>query len=147
MGKPVIAPEGVGLIPEFGPTLYLRRYPAGDVAALVRLVTQCHAEKLQASRLVADRTWDHWAAGHHELFGRLLRKRRPGVACTRPGFWLRGLAELDLAAGTDVAALEGALDRVARPLYFGDYLQTRALLQDVVTRFPEARRLLERIPA
>ena len=73
MGKPVIAPEGVGLIPEFGPTLYLRRYPAGDVAALVRLVTQCHAEKLQASRLVADRTWDHWAAGHHELFGRRLR--------------------------------------------------------------------------
>ena len=73
MGKPVIAPEGVGLIPEFGPTPYLRRYPAGDAAALVQLVTQCLAEKLQATRLVADRTWDHWAAGHHELFCRLLR--------------------------------------------------------------------------
>ena len=58
MGKPIIAPEGVGLVPEFGATEDIRRYPAGDAAALVELVRTCYEEKRARSRLVENRTWD-----------------------------------------------------------------------------------------
>jgi glycosyltransferase involved in cell wall biosynthesis len=42
MGKPVMAPEGVGLVPEFAGTEHVRTYPAGDAQALVKLVTTCY---------------------------------------------------------------------------------------------------------
>ncbi len=61
MGKPVIAPEGVGMVPEFGKTAHVRSYPAGDFEALERVVRACFEEKVERSRLVQDRTWDHWA--------------------------------------------------------------------------------------
>src|SRR5260370_24073840 len=59
MGKPVIAPEGVGMVPEFGESPHIRRYPAGDGQALERLVKTCYQEKLQRSMLLQDRTWNH----------------------------------------------------------------------------------------
>jgi hypothetical protein len=61
MGKPVIAPEAVGMVPEFRDTEHMLRYPAGDAEALVRLVTACYEKKRGPSRLVQDRTWDRWA--------------------------------------------------------------------------------------
>jgi glycosyltransferase involved in cell wall biosynthesis len=72
MGKPVIAPEGVGMVPEFGEMEFLRRYPPGDADALVRLVTACYEEKCRPRRLVQGRTWQRWAADHDALFRRLL---------------------------------------------------------------------------
>ncbi len=72
MGKPVIAPRGVGVVPEIGENEYVRLYPAGDAEALVRLVTACYAEKCQPRRLVEERSWDRWAADHERLFRRLL---------------------------------------------------------------------------
>src|SRR5262249_22924389 len=71
-GKRVIAPEGVGVVPEFADTEAIRRYPAGDAEALVGLVTACYEEKLKRTRLVQGRTWDAWAQAHHHLFGQLL---------------------------------------------------------------------------
>jgi glycosyltransferase involved in cell wall biosynthesis len=72
MGKRVIAPAGVGMVPEFGETEFLRRYPPGDAEALVRLVTTCYEEKCRPRRLVEVRTWQRWAADHDTLFRRLL---------------------------------------------------------------------------
>jgi hypothetical protein len=61
MGKPLIAPEDVGMVQEFGTTTHIRRYRTGDVKALEQVVRKCFEEKSRSSRLVKDRTWDHWA--------------------------------------------------------------------------------------
>ncbi len=75
MGKPVIAPRGVGIVPEIGASEYVRLYPAGDAEALVRLVTASYEEKCRPRRLVEERSWDRWAADHERLFRRLLGER------------------------------------------------------------------------
>jgi glycosyltransferase involved in cell wall biosynthesis len=143
LGKPVIAPEGVGLVPEFGPTPHLRRYRAGDLAALVRLLTACYEEKRQRNRLVAGRTWDDWAEAHHQLFGRLLGERGLALPPPGPGFRFGLLRGLEIPAGVDAGGLEAALDRVAAHLYFGRPAQARRELQAVLPHYPCAGRLCD----
>jgi hypothetical protein len=143
LGKPVIAPEGVGMVDEFGTTEQIRRYPAGDVEALVALVTACYQEKLKRTRLVGDRTWDRWAEGHHQLFQEVLRGR--GVALPEPGpaFRFGMMGEMDIPPGIDSAPLEAAVDRAAGYLYFGEERRARAVLEGLVTEYPCVRKLLE----
>jgi glycosyltransferase involved in cell wall biosynthesis len=146
MGKPVIAPEGVGVVPEFGPTDSIRLYAAGDAEALVRVVTECYREKLRHAELVKDRTWDRWAEGHHDLFLRLLRERgHPGPE-PAPGFRFGMLGELDIPSGVELDGLEAAVDGAAAHLYFGRYGPARAVLGEAVKRYPFAVKLLETIP-
>jgi hypothetical protein len=101
MGKAVIAPENVGMVPELGETEHVLRYPAGDAEALVRLVTACHQEKFRRTRLVQDRTWDRWAEGHHRLFLQVLRERGMADPNPAPGFRFGTLGELEVAPGVE----------------------------------------------
>jgi hypothetical protein len=143
LGKPILAPEGVGLVPEFGETEAIRRYPAGEREALVRLVTACYEEKLARSRLVQERTWDRWAQAHHHLFMQLLESRQ--IALPRPaiGFRFGMMSELEVPLRIDVGPLEEGIDLVARRLFFGQYAEARGLLKGLVGRYPCAERLLE----
>jgi len=143
MGKPIIAPEGVGIVPELGPTPHVRTYPVGDAEALRRLVTACYEEKSERTRLVQDRTWDRWAEGHHALFMRLLAER--GVPLPEPGpdFQFGRMRELALPAGVDLAAVEANLHEANRHLYHGRCLEapaafTGAILAGVVKTCPSA---------
>jgi glycosyltransferase involved in cell wall biosynthesis len=147
MGKPVLAPEGVGMVPELPESPYVRRYPAGDAEALVRLLGECYEEKCRASRLVGERTWDRWAEAHHHLFRRLMRER--GVRFPEPaaGFRFGMLGELEIPPAADASRLEEAVDRAAAQLYFGRYREARSTLAEAVGEFPFAGRLLESIPA
>jgi hypothetical protein len=146
LGQPVIAPAGVGLVPEFIPGEHLRLYPAGDAEALERLLAACFEEKRRRSRLVQDRTWDHWAEAHHRLFGRLLAERGLALPEPAPGFRFGLLGELDFPWNVDVGPLEAALDRAARHLYWGEYGPARAALTQVLPRYPWAAKLLASIP-
>ncbi|HJT78786.1 MAG TPA: glycosyltransferase [Gemmataceae bacterium] len=146
MGKPVIAPEGVGMVPEFGDTEHVRRYPAGDGDALVRLVTACYEEKLRPRRLVQERTWDRWAEGHHAIFMRLLRDRGLPVPEPAPGFRFGLLGEVEVPPGVEAGPLEAAVDRAAAHLYYGRYDPARAALAAVLPQYPCARRLFDTIP-
>jgi glycosyltransferase involved in cell wall biosynthesis len=147
MGKPVIAPEGVGMVPEFGAAEEILRYPAGDGDALVRLVTDCYEQKLRRRRLVGDRTWDHWAEAHHRLFARLLEARGAALPQPAAGFRFGMLAELDVLFGADVGELEEAVDRAAAHLYFGDYGRACSALEVALPRHPCVRKLLDTIPS
>jgi glycosyltransferase involved in cell wall biosynthesis len=146
MGKPVIAPAEVGIVPEFGAAPCICRYPAGNAAALVRLVTDCYEKKRQSARLVCCRTFDDWAAAHHKLFMDLLWERGIRVEEPAPGFRFGMIGELDLPARTNTACLEDALDRIARLLYFGDYGPARTEMGRLIEQFPQARPLLDTIP-
>lgn len=118
-GRPVIAPSGVGMIPEFDGSPQVLLYPVGDADALEELVVECHREKLKRGKSMQDRTWDDWARSHHELFWGLLEER--GLAPPQPadGFRFGLMAEMNVPYDVDVDALEAAVDRVARILYFG----------------------------
>jgi glycosyltransferase involved in cell wall biosynthesis len=146
MGKPAIAPEGVGLVPELPPSEHLLRYPAGDVEALVRLVTDCFERKLRPRRLVQDRTWDRWAEAHHRLFQKLLAERGHPLPKPAPGFRFGLLGELEVPWGADVEGLEVALDRVGAHLFYGEHGLARAILEETAARYPFARTLLDTIP-
>jgi hypothetical protein len=146
MGKPVIAPEGVGMVPEFADTDHVRRYPCGDADALVRVVTTCYEEKRQRARLVQERSWDAWAQGHHHLFNQLLRAR--GRAVPRPalGFRFGMLGEVDIPLDIDTGPLEAAVDRAAGHLFYGQYRLARSVLQEAKTQYPFVEPLLSTIP-
>jgi hypothetical protein len=146
-GRPVIAPEGVGLVPELGPSEHVRLYPAGDAEALARLVTACFEEKLGRSRLVEGRSWDRWAEDHHRLFGRLLRERGLALPEPAPGFRFGLLGGLELPWWADAGPLEEAADRAAAHLYWGEPRQARAALEAVLPRHPWAEQLLRALPA
>lgn len=146
MGKPVIAPEGVGLLPEFGPTAWVYRYPAGDVGALVRVVTERYEAKRDGAELVCGRTWDDWAAGHDVLFRRLLAERGVSVPEPAPGFRFGLATELNLPPGVWNAEIESALDEASRWLFYGEYARARASLQALGTVHPEVRRLSDSLP-
>jgi glycosyltransferase involved in cell wall biosynthesis len=146
MGKPVLAPEGVGMVPEFPANEHVLRYPAGDAEALVRLVTACYERKRAPSRLVEGRTWDRWAEDHHQLFVRLLGERGVTVPEPAAGFRFGLLAELEIPAGTAVEVLEAALDRAGTHLFYGRYGAARAAVEEVVPQYPYARKLLNTIP-
>jgi hypothetical protein len=147
MGRPVIAPAGVGLVPELGPSEHVRLYPPGDAEALARLVTACFEEKCQRGRLVQGRGWDRWAEGHHRLFGRLLRERGLALPEPAPGFRFGLLDGLDIPWSADAGPLEEAADRAAAHLYWGEYGRARAALEAVLPRSPFAAPLLQALPA
>jgi hypothetical protein len=146
MGKPVIAPEGVGMVGELGPSEHVLCYPAGDAEALKRLATACFEKKLQRTRLVQNRTWDRWAQAHHLLFQKLLRER--GLDLPKPaiGFQFALLRDLEIPWRADVERLEAAADRAAAHLFFGEYAQARSTVEAVLAQFPFARPLLKDIP-
>lgn len=146
MGKPIIAPEGVGMVPEFGDTEHIRRYPAGDARSLVELVTACYEEKLGPRRLVQERTWDRWAEAHHHLFVQLLEAH--GIAGPRPalGFRFSMLGEVDVPPGIDAAPLEAAMDEASRHLFWGHHADARQILQASLPCYPFIRQLLATIP-
>ena len=143
LGKPILAPDGVGMVPEFPDTPSIRRYPAGDADALVALVTACYEEKRQSTRLVQDRTWDDWAQAHHHLFVQLLRTRGWPVPTPALGFRFGMLGELEVPLGIDVGPLEEAVDQAARHLFWGRQQQARAILTEALPRYPLVQQLLE----
>jgi hypothetical protein len=146
VGRPVIAPEGVGVTPEFGPTDHIRLYRAGDGAALVRVVTDCYREKESRSRLVQDRSWDRWAEHHHHFFVQLLRAKGLPAPTPALGFRFGMLGELNVPTGLDAAPLEEAVDRAARHLFFGRYRLARATLEEATRRYPFVDALLAAVP-
>lgn len=146
MGKPIIAPDEVGMVPEFEVTEHVRRYPTGDVNALLDLVRQCFEQKLDRRRLVQDRTWDRWAEGHHALFAKLLEARGMALPRPCPEFRFGMLGELDVPWGIDVRPLEAAIDQAARHLYFGEFKKARLQIRAVLDQYPFAEKLLNSIP-
>ncbi len=146
-GKPVIAPEGLGMTPEFGPSPHIRLYPAGDGAALVRVATECYREKESRARLVRDRTWDRWAEQHHHFFVQLLRARGLPAPTPALGFRFGMLGEVDVPPGADAAPLEAAVDRAARHLFFGRHGPARAALNEILAQYACVERLLAAVPA
>jgi hypothetical protein len=147
MGKPVIAPEGIGMAPEFAQTGHIRLYPAGDADALARLLAECYREKESRARLVRDRSWDRWAERHHHFFVQLLRSRGLQPPLPALGFRFGMLGEIEVPPMTDAGPLEDAVDRAARWLFFGRYEAARTALTDAVARYPFAAPLLNGIPA
>jgi hypothetical protein len=146
MGKQVIAPAGVGMVPEFDDTEHILRYPVADGDALASIVASCYQKKVRSASLVHDRTWDRWAEAHHQLFSRLLRERGDPHPEPAAGFRFGLLSELQLPQGMPVAALEESLDQVARLLYYGRYRQARAALEDLLPHYPFAEPVLASIP-
>jgi glycosyltransferase involved in cell wall biosynthesis len=147
MGKPVIAPESVGMVPEFGTTGQIRLYPSGNSEALVRLVTDCFREKESRTRLVRNRSWDHWAEYHHHFFVRLMRARGLPAPTPALGFRFGMIGELEVPLGLmDTAPLEAAIDQAARKLFFGAYSSARNVLEQAVRQYPFAQKLLLGIP-
>jgi hypothetical protein len=146
MGKPIIAPEGVGMVPEFGATEHIQRYRAGDGEALEQVVQRCYQEKLQRNYLVKDRTWDRWAESHHELFVRLVQQRGIEVPQPAVGFRFGMLGELDVPLDQDVEPVEMLINQAALHLYFARYGAARRILEQGTKEYPFIRKLLDTIP-
>ena len=148
MGKPVIAPDSVGIVPEFADCHRIHLYPTGDAAALTRLVTLCFQRKAAYTQSVADRGWDQWAIDHHELFTRLLAER--GVNLPKPGreFRFGMMNELLSMAGTeippsmDISEMETIVDQASAFLYYGYAQAACDLLENIATQFPFVRHLI-----
>ncbi len=152
MGKPVIAPEGVGAVPELCPSERILLYPAGDANALSQLVTDCYEKKLQHAAVVADRSWDHWAEDHHALFVRLLEMNGVTMPPPGPGFRFGMMRELDLDSdkgippSEDLTDLESAIDRAASYLYYDMTGPARAILCDAARKYPQVEQLISTLP-
>ena len=147
MGKPIIAPSDVGMVPEFPETTAIHRYPTGDGDALLKILEARYREKCRGSELVRNRTWDLWAESHHHLFRGLLLER--GIRFPDPdaAFRFGMMSELEIPFQLDVSPLEKAVDHAAAHLYFGRYAQARSVLGEVIPVFPFAAKLLKTIPA
>ena len=146
MGKPVIAPEGVGLTPEFGPTEHIRLYPAGDARPWCGWSRNATGGRRRVARLVWDRSWDRWAEQHHHFFVQLLRARGLRLPTPALGFRFGMLGEIEAPHGIDPAPLEAAVDQAARHLFFGRALRARAVLDRVRPDYPCVGRLLASLP-
>ncbi len=148
MGKPVIAPEGVGMVPEFGASPHVRLYRPGDCESLERVVAECRREQEARTSMVADRTWDRWAEHHHRLFGRLLADR--GRSLPEPvagaGFRFGMMDELEVPASVDPEPVEGAVDAAARHLFYGRTPLAKAVLQQAARSYPFLMRLADTLP-
>jgi hypothetical protein len=144
-GKPVICPKGVGFIPEFGSSEYILLYPAGDVDALIQILTECYHRKAGVARLVRDRSWDGWAEQHHHFFIQLLRSRGLPTPKPVPGFRFGMLSEIEVPPVVDAAPLEIAVDAAARHLFYGRSDLARAILQEAAERYPFVENLLPSI--
>jgi hypothetical protein len=148
MGKPVIAPDSVGMIPEFSDCFRIHLYPTGDVDALSRLVEVCYQRKLAYTNSVANRSWDQWAIDHHNLFTRLLANRGFALPVPGPGFRFGMMTELLTTAGaeiprsTDLSELETTIDQAAAFLYYGRSRNAMLLLENAERRFPFVRSLI-----
>jgi hypothetical protein len=145
MGKLVIAPEGIGMVGEFGDTEQIRRYKAGDAEALVAVVTACFEEKRRRAAIVNGRSWDAWAEAHHRLFSKLLDERGTELPKPAPGFRFRMMSELDIPLTADVKTLEAAVDQASRHLYYGRYAEARASLETVAPEYPCVRKLIAQL--
>ena len=143
MGKPVIAPDGVGLVPEFQDVEHIRHYPAGDPAALIAVVKACYEEKRGRAKSVQGRTWDAWAEDHHRLFMRLLRERGVPVPRPGPGFRFGMMSDLEITASADTGPLESAVDLAAAHLFFGRQAEARRVLAEARPRYPCLDRLID----
>ncbi len=146
MGKPVIAPEGVGMVPEFAECRQIRRYRAGDATALEQTVRDCYEEKLQASSLVACRTWDDWAEAHHRLFMSLLKSKGQSPLSPAAGFRFGWLKELDLPWDIDLEPLETAIDQASRHTFYGRYIEAKNTLSEVSSQHPCVSKLIGSLP-
>lgn len=135
-GKPVIAPEDVGIVPEIADDSSVLRFRTGDVQSLLAVVHDCLARKQQTSRLVAGRSWDQWAEDHDELFRGLLGTRGIDLPEPAPEFRFGLLEELDVPQGVNTARLEAIVDRAARHLYFGNSNDAEAVLAEGTAEFP-----------
>ena len=145
MGRPVIAPEGVGLVPEFDESASIIRYPRGDAEALVARVTECYQAKLSRAQVVADRDWDRWAEDHHHLFMKLMRER--GVPVPQPGrsFRFGMMRELEIPLTAKIEQIEEVVNRSARYLYYGRSQEARAGLEEIVEQCPSVVKLIRSI--
>jgi hypothetical protein len=146
MGKPVIAPENVGMVGEFAETGHMRRYPAGKIEALVQLVTDCYTKKLRRTDLVKERTWDAWALAHHQLFQRLLHKQSGTMPRPAAAFRFGMMGELEIPPGIEVGALEDGVDEAAAHLYFGEYGAAWSVFKRLLPRYPFVGKLMQSIP-
>jgi hypothetical protein len=146
MGKPVLAPTGVGMVPEFDDTVSIRRYPAGDAEALVQLVTECYEQKCRSSRMVQARTWDRWAEDHHRVFAEILRSRGLPVPEPAPAFRFGLLGEVNVPLGIDIEPIENAVDQAAAHLFYGRVEPARAVLEDAVRTYPFLAELRDSLP-
>jgi hypothetical protein len=147
IGTPVIAPDNVGMIPEFSASDAILLYPTGDGDALIDLLTKCYEKKCESQSLVHDRTLDHWAESHHELFRRLLLERRIAFPEPAPGFRFGMIREIEIPATQDTSILEEIIDTAAARLYFGKYDEARSLLLNVSETFPCVQKLLNSLPS
>jgi len=153
MGKPIIAPDSVGMVPEFSDCYRIHRYPTGDAQSLSRLVTTCYQRKLAYTNSVADRGWDQWASDHHELFTRLLVERGVSLPTPGPGFRFGMMKELLATAGAeispsmDLSELETTIDQAAAFLYYGRSGDSLQLLENAERRFPFVRHLITTLPS
>jgi glycosyltransferase involved in cell wall biosynthesis len=147
VGKPVIAPDSVGMIPEFEDSRYICRYRTGDPVDLERLVCECFAKKRESSRLVNGRSWDDWAAGHHMLFMNLLKSRGRTPLVPSPGFRFGLIDELELPWNVEIEPLETIIDQASAHLFYGRYHDARRTLADAMEKYPYIDRLLGIIEA
>ena len=113
----------------------------------MEVATACYQEKLDRSRLVTARTFDHWAEAHHRLFVRLLASRGTPLPEPAPGFRFGLLRELDLPPDVDASGVGAVMDDVARHLYFGRHDAARAMLLSLEPQFPQVQKLLRSLPA
>jgi glycosyltransferase involved in cell wall biosynthesis len=145
MGKPVIAPDSVGMVPEFGPDAPIVRYPAGDADALALAVTTCYRQKLRLAQAVAGRSWDQWAEDHHRLFRQLLLARGLPVPTPDPRFRFGLMREVPLPPESEHRGLEQTLDQCGQYLFYGRSQEAEAALHQVVRHHPSVEDLIKRI--
>ena len=135
-GKPVIAPDDVGIVPEIADDSAVLRYRTGDVESLLAVVHGCLARKRQIGQLVEGRSWDQWASDHDELFRRLLAERGIDLPEPAPDFRFGLLDEVEIPLGVNTTRLEEIVDRAARHLYFGESYAADAVLTEALSEFP-----------
>lgn len=143
MGKPIIAPTDVGMVPEFVDDRFVIQYMPGNVASLEEVLHRCWNQKLAARRMVEDRTWDHWAAEHDHLFRRLLKKRGETLPAPAPGFRFGLMADLNLNDDPPAAIpqIESGIDSISRLWFYGRYAQAEQALEKLGSRFPSVNKL------
>lgn len=81
-GKPVVVPEGVGLIDELPVAPGIYRYPKGDYGAMVEAIEDAVAEQVNPETLrgyVTDRTVEHFAQEWRVAIEGMLRRPVPEV--------------------------------------------------------------------
>jgi len=143
LGKPVIAPAGVGMVPEFVGCERVHQYDAGDLLSLERVVRRCYAEKLQGACAVTNRSWDDWAESHHHVFTELLKRRGIPFNSAGPRFRFGLIKDLNLPWGVDLEPLENVVDIAAAHLFYSRVEDAEKVLADVLDQFPCVAPLLQ----